>query len=239
MKGARNYGTLLIFGPAMGGPSKRGQIGFSPGKGELDSIGMGSSEGTWLLGGVMAPGWEFGLLGVVGVALVTDLKSRKIYNWLTFPAMLAGLVGNAIAGGLAHGLSGAITGAETSLTGLVAGTAIFALGFFMGAMGAGDVKLMAAIGLWMGFPGVVPAVVYVAATGGVVAIAAAAANGALAQMFRNVYGTMIGLVTPGGAKTMTLTSSAAPPVPYGVSIAIGTALALFFPNPGHLFGSLL
>ena len=47
----------------------------------------------------MVPVWQFGLTGILAVALVTDLQSRKIYNWLTFPAMIAGLVLSVAFGG--------------------------------------------------------------------------------------------------------------------------------------------
>ena len=47
------------------------------------------------------------------------------------------------------------------------------------------------------------------------------------------------LVTPGGKAEAAFTQSAAPPVAYGVSIALGTMLALLFPEPNALFGLLL
>jgi prepilin peptidase CpaA len=175
--------------------------------------------------------WQFGLVGIVGVALVTDLQNRKIYNWLTFPAMLTGLILNFAFGGLA--------GLQSSLIGLLVGSLVFLVGFLVGAMGAGDVKLMAAVGAWLGWPFTVAAVIYVTIVGGVVAIAAAAHSGALKQMFKNVGWFVYGLITPGAKASAAFTQSAAPPVAYGVSIAVGTLLALFFPEPNHLINMLL
>ena len=179
----------------------------------------------------MVPFWQFGLVGILSVAVVTDLQTRKIYNWLTFPAILAGIGLNVAIGGWA--------GLQTSLLGLFLGSLVFVVGFFMGAMGAGDVKLMAAIGAWMGWPYTLAAVIYVTIVGGVIALGAAALNGSLNQLFKNIYWFFVGLVTPGAKASASLTQSAAPPVAYGVSIAIGTALALFFPEPNQLIGLLI
>ena len=170
----------------------------------------------------MVPAWQFGLVGILLVATVTDLQSRKIYNWLTFPAMLAGLVLNTVLGGL--------PGLEGSLLGFLAGTLVFVVGFFIGGMGAGDVKLMAAIGLWLGWPNTVAAVIYVTIVGAIVSLCAAAANGSLSKLFKNVYWFMVGLTVPGGKASAAIQESAAAPIPYGVSIAIGTFLALLFPQ---------
>jgi prepilin peptidase CpaA len=171
----------------------------------------------------MVPFWQFGLVGILAVALVTDLQNRKIYNWLTFPAMLTGLVLNTAFGGL-HGL-------QSSLIGLLVASLVFLAGFLMNAMGAGDVKLMAAVGAWLGWPYAFSSVVYVTLFGGIIAIAAAAANGSLKAMLKNVGWFVYGLVTPGAKAEAAFTQSAAPPVAYGVSIALGALLALFFPEP--------
>ena len=178
----------------------------------------------------MAPAWQFGLVGILVVAMTTDLQSRKIYNWLTFPAMIAGLLLSVALGGMA--------GLQSSVIGFFAGSLIFLIGFMVNAMGAGDVKLMAAVGAWLGWPGTVAAVLYVTVVGGVVSIAAAALNGNLKLLFSNIYWFFIGLIMPGGKAEAALAESAAPPIPYGVSIAIGTFLALLFPEPKDLLALL-
>lgn len=175
----------------------------------------------------MAPFWQFGLVGVLAVALATDLQSRKIYNWLTFPAMIVGLVLSVAMGGLG--------GLQSSLIGFGVGSLVFLLGFFVGGMGGGDVKLMAAVGLWLGGTATFAAVLYVTVIGGLVSIVAAAVNGNLKLLFTNTYWFMVGLIIPGGKASAALTNSAAPPIPYGVSIACGVMLALLFPEPKDLF----
>ncbi|MDB5098168.1 MAG: peptidase prepilin type [Cyanobacteria bacterium RYN_339] len=172
----------------------------------------------------MVHAWQFGLVGILAVAMVTDLQTRKIYNWLTFPAMAVGLALSVAFGGLG--------GLQASLIGFFAGSLVFALGFFMGgAMGAGDVKLMAAIGLWLGWPNVVASVLYVTLCGGLVAILSATYHGTLLKLLKNLYWAMMGLAMPGGKAAVAAHESAAPPMPYGISIGLGTLLALFYPEP--------
>lgn len=76
------------------------------------------------------------------VATVTDVRRFKIYNALTIPLLFSGLAFHAITGGW-DGLGGSFTGAAI-------GFATLLLPFLLGAMGAGDVKLIAAMGAWLG-----------------------------------------------------------------------------------------
>lgn len=78
------------------------------------------------------------LLALVGVSAYTDLKDRRIPNSITVPFAIAGLVVNT-----AFDFPGGI---KTGLLGFGFGFLVFLLPFIMGAMGGGDVKLMAAIG---------------------------------------------------------------------------------------------
>lgn len=91
-----------------------------------------------------------------------DLKERKIPNKVTFTGILIGILFNTFMGGL--------TGLVQSFIGLLAGLAIFFLPFAMGGMGAGDVKLMGAIGALMGWQFSIMTAVYSALVGGVMVI---------------------------------------------------------------------
>ncbi|MDT7041000.1 A24 family peptidase [Candidatus Nitronereus thalassa] len=83
----------------------------------------------------------FVIMVVVGAA-VTDFRKQKIPNILTFPSMVVGIAGHS----LVHGWQGL----GFSLSGLGLGL-ILLLGFYaMGGMAAGDVKLMAAVGSFLG-----------------------------------------------------------------------------------------
>jgi prepilin peptidase CpaA len=84
------------------------------------------------------------ILGLAA-AVFTDVRTRRIPNWLTAAITGAGF-------GIAFG-GGAVTPAQAAL-GMLAGLLLMMPGHVIGATGAGDVKLMAAIGVLVG-PGVV------------------------------------------------------------------------------------
>lgn len=77
-------------------------------------------------------------------AALTDVWRFKIYNFQTIPMMVSGVIYHTIVNG-AEGLFG-------SVCGLIFGVIILLLPFLMGGLGAGDVKLLAAIGAWLGMP---------------------------------------------------------------------------------------
>src|SRR5215469_8171995 len=79
---------------------------------------------------------------VLAVATFTDLRSRRIPNWLVLPFMLAGVAVSA----WLHGW----TGVWQSLSGLALGAVLLGVLCWLGGMGMGDVKLCAAIGAWIG-----------------------------------------------------------------------------------------
>jgi Flp pilus assembly protein protease CpaA len=77
-------------------------------------------------------------------AAVTDIRRFRVHNVLTLPLLLSGMIFHATTGGLA-GVSGSLLGA------LFGFGALFVV-YIMGGMGAGDVKLMAGVGAWLGLP---------------------------------------------------------------------------------------
>jgi prepilin peptidase CpaA len=78
------------------------------------------------------------------IAAVMDVWKFKVYNALTIPLLLSGVV--------YHGVVGGTEGLQGSLIGLLFGFAVLIVVYAMGGMGAGDVKLMAAVGAWLGMP---------------------------------------------------------------------------------------
>jgi prepilin peptidase CpaA len=93
---------------------------------------------------------------------MTDLRVRKIPNLLTFQAMGVALIYHCTTRGL-YGLS-------ASVIGLVLGTAIFAIPYVMGGMGAGDAKLMGVVGAILGPEKLLVSSVFVAISGGIYAL---------------------------------------------------------------------
>jgi prepilin peptidase CpaA len=105
------------------------------------------------------------LLTVVLVtAMCTDLRSSRIPNWLTFPAMGVAL--------LAHAWLAGLPGVLFSLSGLGTGLGLFLLIHLSGSIGAGDVKLMAAVGAIVGPYGALLSGLLAMIVGGIYALGA-------------------------------------------------------------------
>ena len=109
---------------------------------------------------------------------VTDVRSRKVPNVLTSPAMLAGLLLHLSLGGW-HELL------WSCAAGLLCG-AIFLVFFIAGGMGAGDVKLITAVGCLNGLHGIGSVLVLTALAGGVMAVGLAVLRGRLKETLLNV-----------------------------------------------------
>jgi prepilin peptidase CpaA len=116
------------------------------------------------------------LVATTVIAADSDFRSRTIPNRLTLAALLAALAGHAVTGGL-HGLSTAALGA------LLCG-AILLPGWLLGWMGAGDVKLMAAVGAWLTWPVGLTATLVSLIAGGVIALIVALRHRALGRSLR-------------------------------------------------------
>jgi len=98
------------------------------------------------------------LIILLVVAVIFDLRERRIPNWLTFPFMAAGVAYHVAANGF--------PGLSQSVQGLMMGIALLVLFYLAGGMGAGDVKLMGAVGSILGPAHVLSAFVYSALVGG-------------------------------------------------------------------------
>ncbi len=96
---------------------------------------------------------------VAAFACVTDLRTRKIPNVLTFGGAVAALV--------THGVTNGFAGIGFSAAGWAVGLALFFPLFLLRGMGAGDVKLLAALGAWVGPGAAVWLALWSAIAGGV------------------------------------------------------------------------
>jgi prepilin peptidase CpaA len=150
------------------------------------------------------------------VACVTDLRSRRIPNVLTF--------GSAIAALGYHLAVGGISGVVGAAVGWFAGVAFFFLPFALGGLGGGDVKLLGALGAWLGAATTVWVVLYSGVAGGLLAIGVAVYRGYLGTALENIW-LLLTHWRVAGLKPLgelTLEGSNSPRLAYAVPIFAGT-----------------
>ena len=160
-------------------------------------------------------------LGVVVVAAVWDIASRRIPNVLTFGAALAGFAVHAYIGGW--------SGAGLALSGWLVGVALFFPFFMLGGMGAGDVKLLGAVGAWLGPVAIVWVALYSSIAGGVMGLAVALWWGYLTQAIVNLgwifrFWRTVG---PRPVPEMTLATHKGPRLAYAVPVFAGLMVTLW------------
>ena len=158
---------------------------------------------------------------VLAVATFTDLRSRRIPNWLVLPFLVSGI---AVSGWM-HGWHGI----GQSLSGMALGALLFGILCLMGGMGMGDVKLCAAIGAWIGPSQLVIALVVTGFAGGVMALCWAVAGGFLGELFKNTGDLVFGLKDRGlhPHPELVLDNPSSRKMPYAPAIAIGTLVSFF------------
>jgi prepilin peptidase CpaA len=151
--------------------------------------------------------------GVV-VATVVDLRTRRIPNVLTAAIAAVGI------GIAAAGLN--VVTVWAAALGVIVGLALMLPGHVLGATGAGDVKLMAAIGSLVGPVLVVKAVLFTLVAGGVLAVAVALSRRRLGM---TLAGTARLIAAPGDARTEITMAPAASRFAYAPAIALGSMIA--------------
>jgi len=150
-----------------------------------------------------------------------DIKSRRIPNFITGPAILAGLLLHASLDGW-HGLL------TSMAAGMICGV-IFILFYIAGGMGAGDVKLITAVGCLAGLSSVAYLLILTSLAGGVMGVGFALLRGRLKETLSNV-GTIAAHhkeegLTPHPELNVRNVSTLR--LPYGVAIAAGSTITFF------------
>jgi prepilin peptidase CpaA len=163
-------------------------------------------------------------VAVVAVALAAaacDLNTRRIPNALTLGAAVVAIA--------MHGVMNGWPGLLLAASGWAVGLALFFPVFLLGGMGAGDVKLLAAIGAWLGPVGAAWTALYGAFAGGLMALIVALAHGYTRTALRNVWALLqfwqFSGVRP--VEGLTLSSSAGPRLPYALPLAAGVVVTLW------------
>jgi prepilin peptidase CpaA len=158
------------------------------------------------------------LVGLLAAAAAIDIRERRI------PNMLVGLL--AIAGLTRAAWFGGWVGLGAAVGGFAAGIGLLYFQFSRGWMGAGDVKLLGAIGAWTGWLGAIQVLIAGSIVGGMLAITALVHLGRSerAEVKRNVLQFTIsgGLVVPDPSRI-----SHARGVPFGVALAVAGAVVAF------------
>jgi len=163
------------------------------------------------------------------VAAVIDIRTQKIPNWLTLPFILIGL-------GLNCYLAGN-NGLISSALGLLTGFLLLYFVYLLGGMGAGDVKLLCAVGGILGPRMVFYTFIWMSLAGGALALLIILYKRAFSQTFRNIKILLLGWVlgTAHSEANITIKNRSLIKLPYAVAIALGTLLAVWLkqiPNFG-------
>ena len=165
------------------------------------------------------------VLGFVALCMASDLRTRRIPNAITGPAMLAGAAFNVLYGGRA--------GLLASLGGLTLGAAILLPPFAAGGIGGGDVKMMGAVGALLGPHRTLLGLATGLVLGGLVMTVHLARRGRLRQTVMTV-GTMATASVLGGSLEPLRVSAAQPgaiTLPYSVPLGLGAVTALVLGTP--------
>lgn len=156
---------------------------------------------------------------ILAVAVVTDILYRKIPNAVTLPAVIFGLV--------CHTYLSGLDGFLFSAGGLFLGIGPLLVFYLMGMMGAGDVKLMGAVGSILGPAGVFQAFLFTAIIGGVYAIIVMAAKGQLMDFLKRIILSLKLSLLTRRPQLLPAESKASSILCYGIAIGAGTVLSLF------------
>ncbi|AOJ07857.1 A24 family peptidase [Burkholderia mayonis] len=160
------------------------------------------------------------LLAVVAASI--DLASRRIPNRLIALGLAGALVAQC-------GLPGPHTGFATWFAGAATGAGLLLPFYLLRGMAAGDVKLMLAIGAWVGPSLALRIVLTTFVVGGAWALAVALKRGQFRKLLANLRHLFVSaalLRDPSAARAAPEIDSVGT-LPYGVAIAIGTLGVLF------------
>ena len=161
------------------------------------------------------------LIFVLVACFITDVWKRKIFNSVTLPAVLCGFIYNS-----------AIFNWEGFLfsgQGFLVGLGFLIIPYLLGGMGAGDVKLMAAIGALMGTSFVFYSFIYTALIGGAIALVLIFKQKGIWMTLKNFFFNLTFL--RGNLGSMIINKdeqSSSISFPYGVAIVLGTFCTLIW-----------
>lgn len=187
----------------------------------------------------LAEYWAYIVLGAVLVAAsITDVKSGKIWNAVTIPAALIGLLGHTVVGGI-NGAGGERIGLIGSSLGLAIGFLPLLTAWKMGGIGGGDAKLMGAVGALTGWRFTLAAMFYGFLVAGIMALIVMLRHKILGRTLKRVWRFL--LMAASGGRPVDPADDDSPTIAFGLALCVGSALAMLeklFGGPfaGRLFG---
>lgn len=164
------------------------------------------------------------VIGASVIAAGTDLAARRIPNWLTFPMLLGGLI--------FAGVQAGMVGVADAIAATVFLAFPYVLLFLFAQGGAGDAKLMGAIGAWLGLVNGSIALGCVALAGVIIAAAMAVWRGRASEVSVNVAGIsqnlFLAILTRTKVPSNHSSQRTGEPMltmPYGLAICVGVCAA--------------
>ena len=164
-----------------------------------------------------------GLVVMLILAVITDLSTRKIPNSLVLFGLVVSLLLQCFVAQGAGGLNW--------LAGVAVAFACFIPLYLLRGMAAGDVKLMMAVGGFLGYPLIVTAVAYSYLAGGAMAICYVLIKGRFRLLIQNLYSLIIDqfIKTTSGVDVYDgqVIKQSVGQLPFALAIALGTFVTLF------------
>jgi prepilin peptidase CpaA len=171
------------------------------------------------------------LAALCSLAVIHDLLFRRIPNGLVLAGIALGLLFQTWAANGAGLFSpgGSGLGYNGALLGGLAGLALFLPLYALRAMGAGDVKLLAMAGVWLGVSGIAWAALWTLVAGGVLSLAVAVTSGALRKVLSNMRFMLthwLAMAQTGHVVHLDAPAQTTGRLPYAVAIAGGVVIEL-------------
>jgi prepilin peptidase CpaA len=160
------------------------------------------------------PGSLLLLAVLFAAAVIADLKGRRVPNFITLPAIVAGLT--------LQGALGGAAGFQQALAGLAAGALPMLVCWRIGGIGGGDVKLMAAVGALTNWQFALATLAAALAVAAVMAISVMLYRRIARQTLRRVGWSLLTALVP-GVKRQWPQDANSPKLPFALAISLGAA----------------
>jgi prepilin peptidase CpaA len=166
--------------------------------------------------------WSLACTLLLMSAVWWDVNTHRIPNQLVLLGLATGVATSLLPAGI---------GWQDAALGSLAGLAAFLPLYLLRILGAGDVKLLAAVGAFVGYPGVLSVALLTGLAGGILALLLAIRHRQLHHMWGHVHQGMVGFVmqiASGGRPRQWVMVVGPHRLPYALAIAMGTASYLYF-----------